>query len=208
MSLTDTKSYVSMPSTPTTPTCDPEFFYSFVDFEVDGVCFCLPTQPFEQSPFFVELFKEQPRPSRSQGSAAQNVRGVQRYVLNDVSAEEFRDFLRILLDCPWRRVRTVSNVRALKFSSSAYLSFMKLATLWRFDAMREEVANDLYDFDNPAMKLLIGTKFEQKQLIPSALHTIVRRAEPLEPEDYEILGLDLAIRVAKCREYCRSAEGW
>ncbi len=122
MSLTDTDFYVSMPSTPTTPTCDPEFFYSFVDFEVrrdfrseasaearvttrlqvDDVSFCLPTQPFEQSPFFVELFKEQPLPDRSQGSPAQNVRDVQRYVLKDVSTEEFRDFLRILLDCPWR----------------------------------------------------------------------------------------------------------
>ncbi len=73
--------------------------------------------------------------------------------------------------------------------------------------MREEVANDLYDFDNPAFTLLIGTKFEQKQLINSGLRSLVQRIEPLEPEDYDILGLDLAIRVAKCREYCRTAEG-
>ncbi len=81
---------------------------------------------------------------------------------------------------------------------------MKLATLWRFDAMREEVANDLYDFDNPAVTLLIGTKFEQKQLITSGLRSLVQRTEPLKLEDYEILGLEFAIRVAEWREYCRT----
>ncbi|KAI0697068.1 hypothetical protein C8T65DRAFT_743312 [Cerioporus squamosus] len=152
-----------MPATSATFPGDPEFFYSFADFE--------------------------------------GFRSVPRYALEDVTAAEFRDFLRILLDCPWRR-----TVHGAAFSPEAYLSFMRLATLWKLDAIREEVANSLFDVKNPTLKLLVGRRFDQKQLVPGALSELMIRKEPLEPEDYEMLGLDLAIRVVKCREHWRSPE--
>ncbi|KAI0713947.1 hypothetical protein C8Q76DRAFT_472572 [Earliella scabrosa] len=172
---------------------DTEFFYSPVEFTVENVLFHLPMAPFQRSAFFVKMFNSE--------SKEPNSEGIPRFTLQDVTAAEFRDFLRILMAGPQRWAYNVPP----SLNSSNCVSVMDLATRWKFDDVRYVVISAMSGGSrvNPALKFAFGRKFDVKEFLPGSLKELVDRPGPLELKDYQALGMELAVQVAQYRELCR-----
>ncbi|KAI1787740.1 hypothetical protein LXA43DRAFT_1098018 [Ganoderma leucocontextum] len=159
-----------MPTATTSQTVtDPVFFFSIVEFQVDGVLFGLPN-----------------------------------YVY--VTAAEFRDFLRCLL-APLPLPQAAKEAGGPSDSDSdavraAYMkrwvNALKLATRWKFEDVRDKGdPQDRRDgrppqSSSPSRASLTTSRGSS----PGALRDLAdtKVMTPLNKEDYEILGLDLAIK--------------
>ncbi|KAI0738460.1 hypothetical protein C8Q80DRAFT_244973 [Daedaleopsis nitida] len=176
--------------TSTVPVPDAEFYLSFVDFEVGQSLFRLPKYHFEQSSFFQYLFSG---PSDWFGTSP-------RYTLTDTTDEEFRYFLRFLLYLPHQSTTST-------FSASAWLSIMRLTTIWGFDALRADVIAHIRRHEDSALRLAVGTQYGVKDLLPGALDDLVDRDRPLDVTDHELLGSQTFVNVVTYREKCRRHGG-
>ncbi|KAI0737457.1 hypothetical protein C8Q80DRAFT_1295542 [Daedaleopsis nitida] len=155
-----------VPETTTpSPTHDPKYFYSLVDFKVEDVLFRLPSRPFEKSVFFAEMFNKGPES-----------RGIPH---------------------PWEMRDTLK--------ASSWDSTMRLATLWSVDTVHEIGYREIESYiKSPAMRFALGMKYDiLKNIVPKALTELV--AGGVEVDDYQALGIELAVKVMKYRELCRDA---
>ncbi len=81
---------------------------------------------------------------------------------------------------------------------------LKLATRWGFDDLRWTATGKIDEMDDPPLKLAVGRAHDVPWLLPDALRDLAdtKVMTPLNKEDYEILGFELAIQVAQFRERC------
>ena len=83
-----------------------------------------------------------------------------------------------------------------------WLNALKLATRWGFDDARRKAIRKIDEMDDPPLKLAVARAYDVPAFLPDALRDLAdtKVVTPLNKEDYEILGFDLAIKVNEFRE--------
>ncbi|PIL33344.1 hypothetical protein GSI_04795 [Ganoderma sinense ZZ0214-1] len=182
--------------TPTPPDTDPVFFFSIVHIYVEGILFGIPNYVCElsKSESFRAKVAEQP------------------CVLEDVAAAEFRDFLQCLIALGPEATKKAEELGEPPESESddgsrvaymrRWLNAIKLATHWNFEDARRKAIRKIHQMDDPPLKLAVACKYDVQRFLPDALRDLAdtKIMTPLNKEDYEILGLDLALKVVQFRE--------
>ena len=83
-----------------------------------------------------------------------------------------------------------------------WLNGLKLATRWGFEDARRKAIRKISGMDDLPLKLAVACAYNVPKFLPDALHDLAdtKVMTPLNKDDYEILGFDLAIKVNEFRE--------
>ncbi|KAM5535791.1 hypothetical protein V8D89_010605 [Ganoderma adspersum] len=191
-----------MPITTTTASqaaTDPVFFFSIVQIQVEGILFGLPNYVCEQSKSF-----------------AAKITTAQPCVLDGITAAEFRDFLQCLIaplshpEAPSTKAggppESDNAIRAVYMRQ--WFNALKLTTRWNFEDARRKAIRKINEMDDPPLKLAVAREYDVPRFLPNALRDLAdtKVMTPLNKEDYEILGFDLAIKVNQFREGCNACK--
>ena len=83
-----------------------------------------------------------------------------------------------------------------------WMNALKLATQWGFEDLRRKAIREINRMDDPPAKFAAACKYNVPEFLPKALRDLAdtKVMTPLNKEDYEIIGFDLAIKVVQFRE--------
>ena len=84
-----------------------------------------------------------------------------------------------------------------------WISVLKLANMWQLEHIRTRALQNL-EYKrvrkSAVEKVVLAFQYDVKQWITPGLNELARRQEPISMEDVELLGLDVALKVAAVRE--------
>ncbi|CDO68099.1 hypothetical protein BN946_scf185044.g7 [Trametes cinnabarina] len=207
---------------------DQEFFFELVDFQVrirtgsirwslplpsveqiDGTVFRVYSTPFQDSVFFRELFYASKAKKHGRGEDQERTKQL-RFKSEDVSAADFRNLLRVLFKAPSlfaTRLGGRSPLPATPLEDGPmWLTVMRLVNMWKFETVREDVIGMIDRDGDDVLRLAVAVRYDIPGMY-EALEGIVVRETPLEVDEYQLLGLELAVKVVKYRELCRARNG-
>ncbi|KAG6325823.1 hypothetical protein ID866_13266, partial [Astraeus odoratus] len=117
--------------------------------------------------------------------------------LPDVRADEFRLLLKVLL------TSSFGSQGNLPSSPDEWLSVIKLARMWEMDEVCKKAIKMVpYSSVNKNAVEKVGLAFQydiDEWLVPG-LNELAKRAEPVSMKDVELLGWEVALKVAEVRE--------
>ena len=91
----------------------------------------------------------------------------------------------------------------LPSSPEEWVSVIKLARMWEFDGVFENSAEKVaYDSVklSPVEKVALASQYNIEEWLVPGLYELANRPEPICTKDVDILGLDVALKVAAVRE--------
>ncbi|KAM5535787.1 hypothetical protein V8D89_010601 [Ganoderma adspersum] len=174
-------------------TADTDFFYTLHTLEVDGVLFRVPAHLLAPSQFFNGLlYLSTNGTTRNSAARPNESRSPQR--LQDVTADEFRDFYRVLEAAPYRVGGVVGATPA------SWENVLRLADKWAFSDLREIAVTHIDRHEDSVFRLSMARRYSMHRLLPDALRDLAERDEPLRHAEHELLGSRLAADVMRYRE--------
>ncbi|EGN92771.1 hypothetical protein SERLA73DRAFT_190626 [Serpula lacrymans var. lacrymans S7.3] len=170
------------------------YFNDDVIFLVGGSLFKIPRKPFEEGS---EVFRDMFQLPVSAGCAAEGHDDSNPIRLEGIEKEEFKYFLKVMFPAP-----EFSEV-----SLTEWTSVLKLSKLWAFDAMRERAINVMSTIAIPcAMKASLAINYNVDKWLLPALNDLAKRKEPISIEDVELLGVQVALKMAAVRESVKASD--
>ncbi|KAI5988166.1 hypothetical protein EDD15DRAFT_2199112 [Pisolithus albus] len=168
------------------PFKDDEFYMTLVTLQVEDHLFRVPRRILEaQCPVFQDMFSfPPPLDAEVEGSSDEHP-----IVLPElVKAEDFRRYY---------------GPRLPKGDDDGWISVLKLSRMWQMEEIRRAALNNLkYSAvqKGAVEKLALALKHDIKDWIILGVEELARRPEPISVEDTEVLGLEVALKVAAVRE--------
>ncbi|KAI0927742.1 hypothetical protein AcW1_005181 [Taiwanofungus camphoratus] len=114
--------------------------------------------------------------------------------LEDVTTDEFEQLLRLLYP------RQIGKEEIL--SADQWISVLKLADRWQFDAIRDDAIGTLRVMlnDSPAQRIALAQQYKIRDWFVPALNQLAQREEPLQERDVDQIGLAFVLKLAEVRE--------
>ncbi|KIM62352.1 hypothetical protein SCLCIDRAFT_25084 [Scleroderma citrinum Foug A] len=171
---------------------DQDFYMTFVTLQVEDCLFRVPRHTLEaQSTVFRDMFSFPPPPDTEvEGSSDEHpIR------LDGVAADEFRQLLKVLYPGP--------NGPDLRQGSEEWISVLKLSNMWQFQQVRTLALQKLpYKSvrKTAAEKVALAFQYDIEKWLLPGLNELARRQQPISVEDVQLLGLEVALKVAAVRE--------
>ncbi|KAI0691210.1 hypothetical protein C8T65DRAFT_745542 [Cerioporus squamosus] len=170
---------------------DEEFYETLVVFKVDAVAFRISRKVMEQgSPAFCRTYFPPNGAGTLLGSDDEPIQ------LQGVSAQEFREFLRVIHA---NLVVTDRLKHGLRDVTSDWIAVLKLATLWEFSTVRTQAIRFLALLD-PIERITLAQRYCVGEWVAEALWDISYRTVPLELAECNRLGLEWTVGAVKLRE--------
>jgi len=91
----------------------------------------------------------------------------------------------------------------LQRGSEEWISVLKLSNMWQFQQVRTLALQKLpyrWVRKSAAEKVALAFQYDIEQWLIPGLNQLARRQEPISVEDVQLLGLDVALKVAAIRE--------
>ncbi|KAF7296054.1 BTB domain-containing protein [Mycena kentingensis (nom. inval.)] len=164
-------------------------------FEVEKKIFQVPNFQFTQhSRFFDKMIPQYGKGKKGWDEALP-------YELEDVTAGEFRIFLKVLYP-------TCAVPQAGKFDreteAEEWFCILKLATLWRFDQLREHAISSLraqvLHLSDPMKRVALGHRHHVSEWFVSGYKALARRQIPLTAKEVHALPVDAVLKIFCARE--------
>jgi len=172
------------------PSKSGEFYFEKVVFKVEDRFYRVPNQPFAQhSQIFRRNFE---------------LRGFSKYdrhdpfVIEDATKDDFEHLLRFFfppkLNEEWEP------------TSDGWASILRLSARWAMPQVKELAVRKLenLNFGNIATKLQMAQELGVQQWFSLAMKTLVTRREPLNADEYNVLGQQHVLQVLDLRERVHS----
>ena len=174
---------------------DDIYYFSHVIIKAEDTLFCVPRHELERnSPVFRDMFSLPTSTQAKEGKSDETP-----IVLERVGKDEFRQLLRVML-C---REDIGGPEDTLPTTFKEWTSAIKLAHRWEMDKVYRlaiKHASNLKDID-PVEKAAVAFTYDIPDWIESTVNDIARRDEPVSRRDVDILGLDIALKIAEVREH-------
>ncbi|PIL33352.1 hypothetical protein GSI_04803 [Ganoderma sinense ZZ0214-1] len=164
-----------------------------IDEQVDGVLFRVLAHLLAPSQFFHGLLYINTA-GTTRSNTAQSYEPYAPQHLPDVTAEEFRDFYRVLEAAPYQVGGVVGTTPA------SWENVLKLAEKWAFSDLRDLAIAHIARHEDPVFRLNIARGYKIHRLLPEALRELAERDEPLRHAEHELLGSRLGADVMRYRE--------
>ncbi|TRM68981.1 hypothetical protein BD626DRAFT_472542, partial [Schizophyllum amplum] len=173
------------------PSRDNDFYLDLVTFQVTTTLFRVPRYAFEAgSAVFASMFSLPP----GQGQDTEGCSDQHPVVLEGATADEYRQFLRILL--PRNALRPDHDLTLEQWTAA-----LKLSTMWDFDDIRQLAVTKMGKLDmTREQRFRLGRAYNVSKWYHGVLKDLVQRVEPLSREDVDLVGLDIALGLAASRE--------
>jgi len=178
---------------------DEEFYFQDIVIQVENRLFKVPRRVFiQESQVFRDMFSL-PVP---EGILADGTSDSKPLSLDGIMAIDFVRLLRFLF--PAKQLYPLKSL-------DEWTSVFKLAALWDMgDVMAEAIQNMTPLLEKqPAKQIKLSLEHGVAEWLVPGLNRLVQRAEPLNKEDVDLIGLDYALQIMTLREDCRySSSSW
>ncbi|RDX55947.1 hypothetical protein OH76DRAFT_1477646 [Lentinus brumalis] len=188
-----------MPDTTETSACirDSEFFKDqkplFI--RVENVSFCVPAHYFDDSEAFKSMFSLPATPDGTQDGSSEN----RPLLLEGVRADDFRDSVTSPIPPHDESLNSHDYIRE---RPTSWVAVLDLATRWEIPSARSWALEALKS-EQCTTRLMLARKYDIVEWWTTTMQSLVARRSPLTREEFDILGVDLAVRVVALREGIR-----
>ncbi|TFK94288.1 hypothetical protein K466DRAFT_580066 [Polyporus arcularius HHB13444] len=189
-------------TTETSSTCtrDSEFFKDqkplFI--RVENVSFCVPPLYFDDSEAFKSMFSLPATPDGTQDGSSEE----RPLLLEGVRADDFRDLLRVLSPRMTSLSPSENSHDYIRERPTSWVAVLDLATRWEIPSARSWALEALKS-EECCTRLMLARKYDIVEWWTTTMQSLVARRSPLTREEFDILGVDLAVRVVALREGIR-----
>ncbi|KAF8331264.1 hypothetical protein F5887DRAFT_1081271 [Amanita rubescens] len=174
---------------------DEEFYLHDIIFQVENRLFKVPRQLFvHQSQVFRDMLSLPVPP----GTKADGTSDDQPLTLDGITAIDFIRLLRYLIP-----IKQSSDSHPLT-TLDEWSSVFQLAALWDMEDVKEEAVEKMTPLleNQPAKQVKLSLEHDVGEWLIPGLQRLVQRAEPLNRDDFALIGLDYALKVMALREDC------
>ncbi|KAF8161462.1 hypothetical protein B0H34DRAFT_380786 [Crassisporium funariophilum] len=182
---------------------DPDYFIEApqVVFQVEDCLFRIPSYLLiMESEVFADMFKiPQPDSQNIEGSSAENP-----IELKGITHDDFRNLLKVLypLSISFPKPHKFGRSRVPTGSQSEWLSILKLSTMWRFLALREQAIKELNTLRSltPFDKITLGRRYRHLTWMMEGFKEVIDRSQPITDDEADLVGFPTAVRLFRIRE--------
>ncbi|OSD01463.1 hypothetical protein PYCCODRAFT_1468633 [Trametes coccinea BRFM310] len=187
---------------------DPMFYSDHIVFLVENCLFKVPKRPFlENSTVFEDMFSLPANEASAEGDTDDKpIR------LEGIQKEEFRSLMRAMFEPYYAQPKVgggnlVPSIAVQELSMEEWIHVLKLTTMWECTALRaiaiSKLTSLLEENNNEGVLvrwLCLAREYGVQQWVFPALHALARRAQAIQLEEVEPLGIATAIKLAEIRE--------
>ncbi|TFK74665.1 hypothetical protein BDN72DRAFT_893009 [Pluteus cervinus] len=171
------------------PTRHEEYYFEVIIFLVEDTLFRVPRYAFEESPIFHDMFSLPVSTSVHDGQSDE-----QPLHLQGILHTDFEQLLRVMYPLQPRKTPSLEK--------EEWISVLKLSTMWEFHSMRALAITQLTAllYGDPTGRFVLARQYKVKEWFTSAANELVRRAHPINFEEAQLIGFDIALKLAALRE--------
>ncbi|KAG6331878.1 hypothetical protein ID866_7210 [Astraeus odoratus] len=174
---------------------DKDWYMTLVTFQVSSFIphiLVVPRHTLEsRSKVFEDMFSFPPPPD-TEVEGSSDERPIR---LDTIKADEFRSLLKVLFSGP--------SGPGLPLSSAEWISVLKLSQMWQFEDIQTIALDNLpYSSVKKSVvkKVALAFQYDIRHWLLPGINQLARRPQPISAEDVQVLGLDVALKVAAVRE--------
>jgi len=170
---------------------DEEFFFEDLYIVVENTAFKVPRRNFQvNSEVFANMFKSPVAP----GQVADGLSLERPLRLEGIKRSDFVAFLTAMFP--------LKHKQADSLTTAHWISVLKLSHMWSFDDLHEHAISKLSNIpkEHPAQALALASQIGVSQWFLPALDTLVKRPEPIGMTEAELLGMEMALKIASIRD--------
>ncbi|KAH7883264.1 hypothetical protein F5I97DRAFT_1903676 [Phlebopus sp. FC_14] len=176
-------------------TRDDKYYMTLVTLQVEDCLFRVPRHTLvSQSKFFREMFLVPP----PKGSEPEGTSDEHPICVQGIKKGDFKRLMKVLFASPlsWGNMQPPPVFEE-------WFPVIQLSKLWEFDDVHKFAIHEVPYASvqkEPAEKVALAFQYDIEPWLLPALNELAQRPEPINKDDVELLGLEVALKVAAVRE--------